>query len=48
MQGKYLEADGLDPKVIYFLVNTVDTKKKRWKRVSQKKLYIFHVSVRNT
>lgn len=23
MQGKYLEADDLEPKVIYFLVNTV-------------------------
>lgn len=29
MQGKYLEADGPDPKVIYFLVNTVGKKKKK-------------------
>lgn len=29
MQGKYLEAEGLDPKVIYFLVNTVGKKKKK-------------------
>lgn len=31
MQGKYLEADGPDPKVIYFLVNTVGKKKKKKK-----------------
>lgn len=31
MQGKYLEAEGLDPKVIYFLVNTVGKKKKKKK-----------------
>lgn len=29
MQGRYLEVDGLDPRVIYFLVNTVGKKKKK-------------------
>lgn len=57
MQGKYLEADGLDPKVIYFLVNTVGAYTRIRARLhththtvenKPRKLNIFHINVRST